>query len=112
MGRSSSRRHNPGSHRWRARARRTAPCSTCGSVRQHSGRHHSTRRFGWHQPAEQLWWHHPACHFDAGSNHDAVALTFRDGYPDAHTDSYGDPDPNSYSNANANRHSDTDTNTN
>lgn len=96
MGRSCIGWNQPGRHRWRARARRTASCSTAGPVRQHS-----------------------AGHFNAGhprrnSNHPADALTFRDGHtdanPDSHcyadADSYADSDDHCY--ADADSHADSD----
>lgn len=77
--------NQPGRHRWRARTRRTASCSTAGPVRNHSAGHHY---------AEQPWWNsnHTASHLDAGSNHDADPLTFRDGHTDANTDNHCDAD--------------------
>ncbi len=48
MGRSCIGWNQPGRHRWRARTRRTASCSTAGPVRQHSAGHFNAG----HPPAE------------------------------------------------------------
>lgn len=95
MGRPCIGWNQPGCHWWRARTRRTASCSTAGPVRHHSSRHHY---------AEQPWGnlHHPASHLDAGSKHDADALTFRDGHADANADNH------CYADTHADHHCDSD----
>ena len=105
MGSSCIGWNQPGCHRWRARTRRTASCSTACPLRHHSAGH---------LDAEQPWRNsdHPAGHLDAGSNHDADALTFRDGHADANPDNHcyadANPDNHCYADADADNHCHTD----
>ncbi|WP_424991483.1 hypothetical protein [Paenarthrobacter nitroguajacolicus] len=108
MGRSCIGWNQPGRHRWRARTRRTASCSTAGPVRQHSAGH-----FNAGHPRRNS--NHDADALDAGhprrnSNHDADALTFRDGHTDALTfrDGHTDANPDNHCYADSDDHCNAD----